>query len=100
MTNQNTRSFICGIKGYKLSKSETKFLRKYKPWGIILFSRNINTIKQTQLLTKSLKNILQNPTLPILIDEEGGRISRLRKFIDNSVFTNKYFVDIYKKYKK
>ena len=100
MINKNTRSFICGIKGYKLSKSETKFLRKYKPWGIILFSRNIKTIKQTQLLTKSLKNILQNPTLPILIDEEGGRVSRLRKFIDNSVFTNKYFGDLYKKDKK
>ena len=53
MINKNTRSFICGIKGYKLSKSEIKFLRKYKPWGIILFSRNIKTIKQTQLLTKS-----------------------------------------------
>ena len=100
MINKNTRSFICGIKGYKLSKSEIKFLRKYKPWGIILFSRNIKTIKQTQLLTKSLKNILQNPTLPILIDEEGGRVSRLRKFIDNSVFTNKYFGDLYKKDKK
>ena len=100
MINKNTRSFICGIKGYKLSKTEIKFLRKYKPWGIILFSRNIKTIKQTQLLTKSLKNILQNPTLPILIDEEGGRVSRLRKFIDNSVFTNKYFGDLYKKDKK
>ena len=100
MINKNTRSFICGIKSYKLSKSEIKFLRKYKPWGIILFSRNIKTIKQTQLLTKSLKNILQNPTLPILIDEEGGRVSRLRKFIDNSVFTNKYFGDLYKKDKK
>ena len=85
MINKNTRSFICGIKSYKLFKSEIKFLRKYKPWGIILFSRNIKTIKQTQLLTRSLKNILQNPTLPILIDEEGGRVSRLRKFIDNSV---------------
>ena len=100
MINKNTRSFICGIKGYKLSKSEIEFLRKYKPWGIILFSRNIKTIKQTQLLTKSLKNILQNSTLPILIDEEGGRVSRLRKFIDNSVFTINILEIFIKKIKK
>ena len=37
MINKNTRSFICGIKGYKLSKTEIKFLRKYKPWGIFFF---------------------------------------------------------------
>ena len=64
MINKNTRSFICGIKGYKLSKSEIEFLRKYKPWGIILFSRNIKSIKQTQLLTKSLKKYFTKPHTP------------------------------------
>ena len=59
MINKNHRSFICGIKGFKLTKSEAKFIEKYKPWGIILFSRNIKSIKQTQLLTSSIKKILK-----------------------------------------
>ena len=35
------RSFIIGIKSHELTSKEKKFLRKYKPWGVILFSRNI-----------------------------------------------------------
>ena len=100
MINKNHRSFICGIKGFKLTKSEARFIEKFKPWGIILFSRNIKSIKQTQLLTSSIKKILKNPYLPILIDEEGGRVSRLRKFIDNSVFSANYFGKLYLKDKK
>ena len=52
MINKKYRSFICGIKGKVLSDREKKFLIKYKPWGIILFSRNIESIAQTQKLTK------------------------------------------------
>ena len=71
--NSNHRSFICGIKGNYLSRNEKKFLIKYKPWGVILFSRNIKSIKQTQLLTNSIKKIFKNQNYPILIDEEIGR---------------------------
>ena len=97
MINKNHRSFICGIKGKTLSYNEKKFLNKYKPWGIILFSRNINTISQTQKLTNSIKKLFNNNNYPILIDEEGGRVSRLKKFIDNSIFSAKFFGDLYKK---
>ena len=97
MINKNHRAFICGISDLKLSKKETKFLKKYKPWGIILFSRNIKNIKQTQKLTHSIKRIFRNKNFPILIDEEGGRISRLKKIIDNSLFSAKYFGNLYKK---
>ena len=100
MTDKNHRSFICGIKGIKLSKNEKKFLRKYRPWGIILFSRNINNILQTQKLTKSIKNIFKNENYPILIDEEGGKVSRLNNFIDQSIFTAKYFGDLFNNDKK
>ena len=97
MIDKNHRSFICGVKGYHLSVREIKFLKKYKPWGIILFSRNIKDIKQTQKLTKSIKQLFKNNNFPILIDEEGGRVSRLKKIIDNSIFSAKYFGDLYKK---
>ena len=90
------RAFICGIKGIKLSSKEVYFLKKYKPWGIILFSRNIKKIKQTQILTNKIKQIFNDDKYPILIDEEGGRISRLKNFIDNSIFTAEYFGKLYK----
>ena len=103
MISLNYRSFICGINGLKLLNKEKKFLKKYRPWGIILFSRNIKTIKQTQKLTKSIRTLFKNNNYPILIDEEGGRVSRLKNFIDSSIFTAKYFGDMFiknpKKYK-
>jgi len=40
------RAFIIGIKGTKLKNREILFLKKFKPWGVILFSRNINTISE------------------------------------------------------
>ncbi len=100
MINNNFRAFICGIKGKKLNKNEIEFLKKYRPWGVILFSRNISSISQTQNLTRSIKKILKNQNYPILIDEEGGSVSRLRKFIDNSIFSAKYFGDLYLRDKK
>ncbi len=96
----NHRAFVCGIKGFSLTSKEILFLKKYKPWGIILFSRNIKTIKQTQILTSSLKKIFKNNNYPILIDEEGGRVSRLSKFIDNSLFSSEYFGNLYSKDRK
>ena len=97
MIIKNHRSFICGVKGKVLSKKEIEFLKKYKPWGIILFKRNIGSIKQTINLTNSIKKIFNNKNYPIMVDEEGGRVSRLRKFIDNSIFTAEYFGNLYKK---
>ena len=85
------RSFIIGIKGLKLNNKEILFLKKYKPWGVILFSRNISTISQTQQLTKHIKKIFKDKYYPIIVDEEGGRVSRLKKFIDNSIFTASFF---------
>ena len=94
------RCFICGIKSTKLNNVEYDFLNKYKPWGIILFSRNIKSIKQTKILVTNIKQIFNDINYPILIDEEGGRVSRISKIIDNSKFTASYFGKIYKKDKK
>ena len=43
---KNRRSFITGLKSTKISSKERKFLKKYKPWGVILFSRNIKSLNQ------------------------------------------------------
>tara|TARA_B100001173_G_scaffold304636_1_gene308918 strand:- start:5 stop:955 length:951 start_codon:yes stop_codon:yes gene_type:complete len=94
------RSFITGIKGTKLSQKEVFFLKKYKPWGVILFSRNIISISQTQKLTSHIKKLFNDENYPILIDEEGGQVSRLRRFIDNSIFSAEFFSKLYKNNKK
>ena len=79
----NRRSFITGIKSTKLSSREKNFLRKYKPWGVILFTRNIKDIKQTKDLTTSIRKIFNDNKYPILIDQEGGRVNRLRNIISS-----------------
>ena len=52
---KNRKSFIVGIKSLKLSNNEKIFLTTHKPWGVILFSRNIKSIKQTKTLTDSIR---------------------------------------------
>ena len=96
----NRRSFITGIKGTKLSKQEISFLKKYKPWGVILFSRNLNNIKQIKNLTINIKKIFKDKNYPIVIDQEGGRVNRLYKFISLDNFTSEYFGKIFIKNKR
>ena len=93
---KNRRSFITGLKSAVLQSIEIRFLKKYKPWGVILFSRNIKSIKQTKKLTDDIKKIFNDRKYPILIDQEGGRINRLSKFIDTSKFTGTFFGSLYK----
>ena len=99
----NRRSFIVGIKSLKLSTKEKIFLKKYKPWGVILFTRNIKNIDQSLRLTTSIRKIFNDKNYPILIDQEGGRVNRLENIIsfDNltsEFFGNKYIKD-YKEFK-
>jgi len=96
----NRRSFITGIKSTSLSKNEKKFIKKYKPWGIILFSRNIASIPQIKKLTDEIKKIFNDKNYPILIDQEGGRVNRLKFFLNTDRLTGEYFGKLYKKDKK
>ena len=87
----NRRSFITGIKGTKLNKQEIDFLKKYKPWGIILFKRNIKSIKQSKKLTNDIRKIFKDNKYPILIDQEGGRVNRLENIMSLDNFTSEFF---------
>ncbi len=91
----NRRSFIVGIKSTKLSLKEKSFLIKYKPWGVILFTRNIKNVKQTLNLTKSIRKIFKDKNYPILIDQEGGRVNRLKNIISFDNLTSEYFGNRY-----
>jgi beta-N-acetylhexosaminidase len=98
----NRRSFIVGLKSTKLSITEKRFLKKYRPWGVILFTRNIKNINQTNKLTSSIRKIFNDKKYPILIDQEGGRVNRLKNIIsfDNltSEFFGKKFVNNFKEF--
>ena len=89
------KAFITGIKSLKLTTSEVKFLKRQKPWGIILFSRNIKSINQTKLLTNSIRKLFKDPHYPILIDQEGGRVNRLKNIITFDNLTGEYFGKLY-----
>ena len=97
---KNRKAIIFGISSYRLKKKERLFFKRVKPWGIILFSRNIKSLEQLKTLVQEIKKIFNDVNFPILIDVEGGRVSRLNKIIDLSTFTQDYFANIYKKNKK
>ena len=71
-------SAIYGCLGPSLSAGERDFFRAVQPWGFILFARNIENPDQVRALTKSLRAITGDAATPILIDQEGGRVARLK----------------------
>ena len=97
----NRRSFIIGLKSTRISTKEFFFLNTYKPWGVILFTRNIKDLKQTLKLTTSIRKIFNDKNYPILIDQEGGRVNRLKNIISFNNLTSEFFGKKYiKNYKE
>jgi beta-N-acetylhexosaminidase len=73
----NRRAFITGISGTQLSTSEREFIASERPWGFILFKRNVSDPGQVGSLVDQLREALGDAEAPILIDQEGGRVQRL-----------------------
>ena len=73
----NSRAFITGVSGPELNAAEREFIRAERPWGFILFKRNIENPKQVTTLVHKLRKSLDDPGAPVLIDQEGGRVARL-----------------------
>lgn len=71
------RAFITGVSGLELNAAEREFIRSQRPWGFILFRRNIATPEQVTRLVSQLREELGAPDAPVLIDQEGGRVQRL-----------------------
>ena len=94
------KAIIVGIRGIKLSSEEIYLLKKEKPWGVILFSRNIKNLIQLKKLIIDIKNCIKDKNYPILIDQEGGSVSRLNKIIDLSIFSQGFFGNFYKNDRK
>ena len=89
------KALIISIQGTNLSKMEKVLLSKEKPWGIILFKRNLKSYLQVKKLIKEIKDLTKNKYFPIIIDEEGGTVSRLQNIINHD-FNSKFWGDLYK----
>ncbi|SLN65290.1 Beta-hexosaminidase [Aquimixticola soesokkakensis] len=70
-------AFILGLEGPVLSRDEAAFFRAANPWGFILFARNVVDRAQLSRLTADLRASVGRDA-PILIDQEGGRVQRMR----------------------
>ncbi len=71
-----SRAFIAGCLGTSLTPEERAFFREAKPWGFILFRRNVQDPAQVAALTAALRECV-GWQAPILIDQEGGRVQRM-----------------------
>lgn len=71
------RALILDVAGPALSAGERDFLREADPWGFILFARHVETPEQVARLCGSLRDAVGRDA-PILVDQEGGRVARLR----------------------
>jgi len=92
---------IIGISSYELTTEEVLLFQKYQPYGVILFKRNCNNPTQLQALNRSIKTII--PDCKIFIDQEGGRVARLRnpQFKEFPAAASlKSIEEVYKNYKE
>lgn len=72
-----TSAAIYGCGGHRLTEAERAFFAEARPWGFILFRRNIDSPDQVRALTAELRDSINDADAPILIDQEGGRVQRM-----------------------
>ena len=72
------RAVILGCAGLELTADERAFFRDVDPLGFILFARNIDTPGQARRLVEDLRSCVARADAPVLIDQEGGRVARLK----------------------
>ncbi len=95
----NRKAIIISISGLKLTSSEKKLFKHPCPWGVILFKRNIKNLNQLKKLILSIRNITKDKNYPIMVDEEGGQVSRLQSIIDNKLFSQRFFGKLFEENK-
>lgn len=72
------KAVIVGCQGLVLGEEEKELFAKSQPLGFILFARNVESKEQIQKLCRDLRKSVGRDDAPILIDQEGGRVARLR----------------------
>jgi beta-N-acetylhexosaminidase len=89
-----SKRVILGINSYSLTIEEKELIAKHQPLGFILFARNFQDKEQLKRLTNELQNIVNHDFVPILIDQEGGRVQRLKGHGYWLAPNAKYFADM------
>lgn len=69
---------IVDCKGHRLTPEEKKLFKTLDPYGFILFTRNCENPAQVKALTDEMRDVTGRYNVPILIDQEGGRVARLK----------------------
>ena len=72
-----TSAAVYGCAGHRLTEAEKAFFAEARPWGFILFRRNIDSPDQVRALTEEMRAAVGDAEAPILIDQEGGRVQRM-----------------------
>lgn len=72
----SARAFITAVAGPRITSAEAAFLREARPWGLILFKRNIENPDQVTALIDCFRSVV-GWRAPVLVDQEGGRVQRL-----------------------
>ncbi len=72
------RAVILGCAGPRLAAAERQFFARLNPLGFILFARNVDSPEQVRALVDELRQAVGRADAPVLIDQEGGRVQRLR----------------------
>jgi len=72
-----TSAAIYGCSGHRLTAEERAFFAETRPWGFILFRRNVDSPEQVRALVDELRGSIGDPDCPVLIDQEGGRVQRM-----------------------
>ena len=71
-------AFISGCAGTSLSDDERAFFAETRPCGLILFARNCQSVSQLRTITEDFRDAVESDAALVLIDQEGGRVQRLR----------------------
>ncbi|MBO6636817.1 MAG: beta-N-acetylhexosaminidase [Roseitalea sp.] len=74
-----SKAIIFGCSGTRLTDEETAFFADERPWGLILFARNIGEAAEIADLTARFRDIVGRADAPVFIDQEGGRVQRIRQ---------------------
>ncbi len=89
-----TLPLIIGLSGKCLAKEEINIIKNHKPYGFIIFQRNIKNLLQLKCFINHIKSLCNYSPL-LMIDHEGGRINRFKSIFSQNKYSAKYFGNLF-----
>lgn len=97
---QGAKAAFVAPEGLVLTEEEVALFQAKRPFGYILFARNCQSPEQVANLVQQLKEVSGHPNVPILIDQEGGRVMRLKPPVWPRIPSMKKIGDLYQREKQ